>query len=94
MPTTYESEEERPASNAFQYRLKLKGMMARKNVMDGGITYYDKETGEITGHIDAPWMNDASQKAYSEDIVYDLKEEAGQEGQYVLTMTVDEAYLD
>ncbi len=86
--------EERPASNVFQYWLKLKGMTARKNVTDGGITYYDKETGEITGHIDAPWMNDASQKAYSEDIVYDLKEEAGQEGRYLLTMTVDEAYLD
>ncbi len=83
-----------PESNVFQYRLNLTGMYARKNITDNGITYYDKETEEITGYISAPWMNDAGGQAYSEEITYDIEEVEGSEGEYLLTMTVDEAYLN
>ena len=69
-------------------------MFARKNVTDNGITYYDNETGEITGYISSPWMNDASGNAYSEDITYELEEVEGKKGEYILTMTVDEEYLN
>lgn len=84
---------EKPETNVFQYKLKLTNLTARKNVTDGGITYYDKKTGDIAGCMEAPWMNDASGNAYSEAIQYELKEEAGSDGAYLLTMTVDEAYL-
>ena len=84
---------EKPESNVFSYQLNLQGLTARKNVTDGGITLYDKESGEIAGAISPPWMDDASGNAYSEAITYELKENAGREGEYVLTMTADEAYL-
>lgn len=85
---------EQPATNQFTYRLKLTGMTARKNVTDGGITYYDKETDEIVGFLSTPWMNDASGEAYSEDITYELEEVENREGEYIITMTVDEGYLN
>ena len=84
---------EKPESNEFSYQLNLQGLTARKNVTDGGITLYDKESGEIAGAISPPWMDDASGNAYSEAITYELKENAGREGEYVLTMTADETYL-
>ncbi|MDY3010718.1 MAG: DNRLRE domain-containing protein, partial [Clostridiales Family XIII bacterium] len=84
--------EKKPENNVFTYKIKLKGMTARKNVTDEGITYYDQKTGEIAGYITAPWMNDASGKAYSEAITYDL-EPFGGEGEYLLIMTIDEDYL-
>ncbi|MCQ4635525.1 DNRLRE domain-containing protein [Anaerovorax odorimutans] len=85
--------EKKPESNVFQYRLRLKGMTARKNVTDQGITFYDKETGDITGDISAPWMNDASGDAYSEAITYEMKKDAAKDDEYLLTMTIDDAYL-
>ncbi|MDE8731913.1 DNRLRE domain-containing protein [Eubacteriales bacterium DFI.9.88] len=85
--------EKKPESNVFQYRLQLKGMTARKNVTDQGITLYDQESGDIVGDISAPWMNDASGDAFSEAITYQLKKDGDKEGQYLLSMTIDEAYL-
>lgn len=85
--------EKKPENNVFQYRLQLKGMTARKNVTDQGITLYDQESGDIVGDISAPWMNDASGDAFSEAITYQLKKDGDKEGQYLLSMTIDEAYL-
>lgn len=85
---------EKPDRNIFRYDLKLTGMHARKNVTDGGVTIYDNETGEITGFISPPWMNDASGDAYSEDIVYTLEESKISEGEYILTMAVSKEYLE
>ena len=85
---------EKSETNVFQYKLNLTGMFARKNVTDGAITYYDNETEEITGFIAAPWMNDATGDAYSEDITYELEEVEGKDGEYLLTMTIDEDYLN
>lgn len=85
---------EKPDSNVIRYRLDLTGMTARKNVTDGGITYYDRETGDIIGAIESPWMNDATGNAYSENIQYELDTVNADKGEYLLTMTVDEEYLN
>lgn len=85
---------EKPQSNIFKYNLKLTGMIARKNITDGGITYYDEKTGDITGYISPAWMNDASGNAYSEDVEYTLEEVKDKKGEYILTMTISKSYLE
>lgn len=82
-----------PKKNEFSYRLKLKGLTAKANPIDAGITFFDKSTGEIVGAIEAPYMNDATGEAYSEAIRCDLKRQ-GKSDNYTLTLTVDEAYLN
>lgn len=84
---------EKPESNVLIYRLKLTGMIARENPTDEGLTYYDKETGDIVGSISFPWMNDATGNAYSEEITYELTKEEDKDDEYLLTMTLDEGYL-
>lgn len=81
-----------PKSNEFSYKLKLKGMTARANPTDAGITFFDKTTGYIAASMEAPYMNDASGEAYSEAVKCTLKQH-GQSDDYTLTLTVDEDYL-
>ncbi len=83
----------KPGSNIFTYYLTLdKGTIPKKNAMDEGITFYDENETEVIGYIEAPWMNDASGEAYSEDITFDI-EETNEKGKFLLTMTVSEDYL-
>ena len=80
-----------PKENTFSYTLKLKGLKLRKNPVDEGLTLYDKESDEIVGSVGAPNMNDASGKAYSEELTTKV-EEAG-EDTYRVTVTADWSYL-
>ena len=84
---------EAPKKNEFSYKLVLKGLTAKVNDNDEGITFYDKTSGEIAASIDAPFMNDATGEAYSDAIQTSLKKR-GNSGQYTLTFTVDQAYLN
>ena len=86
----------KPERNTFTYRLETGRLLAKKNVTTEGITIYDEENGDIVAFLAPPWMNDASGNAYSEKITYDLQEESAEKSEehtYLLTMTVDEAYL-
>lgn len=85
---------ERPQDNTFTYDFCLKGMYARKNQLDEGITLYDSNTEEIVGNITPPNMNDATGKAYSEKLVCELMEDESEEGLYHVTVTADQAYLE
>ncbi len=84
---------ERPESNAFEYRLDVGELKAKKNSTNEGITIYDPDTDEIVASIAPPWMNDACGDAYSEDITYELSE-SGEDGSYILKMTADSDYLN
>lgn len=83
---------EKPESNVFTYTLDLGNLTARKNILDEGITYYDIEEDRIAGFMQAPWMNDATGKNYSENIKCSLKE-TDKKGRYIVEMVIDEEYL-
>lgn len=80
-----------PESNQMQFKFYAKGLTAKKNVLDGGITFLDQKTEEIVASLEAPSMNDAGGKAYSEELSYDL-EEAG-EDTYIITLSFEEDYF-
>ncbi|MDY3374185.1 MAG: DNRLRE domain-containing protein [Terrisporobacter othiniensis] len=82
-----------PDSNVFEYEIKLEGSKPKKCELEESIVFIDNETNEVIGSIDVPFMNDASNKAYSEEITYDINPKSGEEDTYILTMTVDEDYL-
>lgn len=82
---------EKPKKNEFSYKLTLTGLAAEVKE-DGSIVFCDKISGEIVASMEAPFMNDASGEAYSEDITCKLKKR-GNSDQYTLTLTVDESYL-
>ena len=82
-----------PESNVFKYEIKLDGAKPKKCELEESIVFIDNKTSEVVGSIDVPFMNDASSKAYSEDITYDIEEKEGEKNTYILTMTVDEGYL-
>ena len=84
---------ERPETNIFTYEINVGDLFIKENVLDEGLTIIDRETDDIVAGIEAPWMNDAAGDAYSTDITYDLEEKEGEEGTYILTMTIDEEYL-
>lgn len=69
----------------------LKGLTAKVNDNDEGITFYDKTSGEIAASIDAPFMNDATGEAYSDAIQTSLKKR-GNSGRITLTFT-DEPHI-
>ena len=84
---------EKPETNVFIYEITVGNLFIKENVLDEGLTIIDPETDDIVAGIEAPWMNDATGEAYSTDITYDLEAKEGEEGTYILTMTVDEEYL-
>ncbi|MGI6501485.1 MAG: DNRLRE domain-containing protein [Anaerostipes sp.] len=69
-------------------------MVVKKNATTEGITFYDKETEDIVAAMEAPSMNDAGEEAYSEALTYDVKKVDGEEDTYILTLTIDEDYLN
>lgn len=89
---------EKPESNVWQFMFTLDGgLTAKKNAADEGISFYGKDSQGKTvlvGGIQVPYMNDATQENYSESVTYDLEAVEGEEGAYVLTMTVDSDYLE
>lgn len=80
---------EKPGTNRISYVLELGGIWPRKNATDKGISLYAGE--DLVGSIGAPFMDDATGEAYSEDITYELKELG--EGRWLLTMLMSEEYL-
>ena len=94
---------EKPDTNVWQFAFTLGGgLTARKNVMNEGISFYavdnDAEDSDdekvLVGGIQVPYMNDATEENYSENITYDLETVSEEDGSYVLTMTVDPEYLN
>lgn len=80
-------------NNRFSFEFHLQGMDIRENPTDEGFTFYDKVTGDMVGGIEAPFMNDVTGEAYSEDIVCELEEKEGVDDTYILTVIPSENYL-
>ena len=53
--------------------------------------YRADDEDELAAVIEAPYMDDATEDNYSEEVYYELEETEA--GVYLLTMTVDESYL-
>ncbi len=84
---------EKPEGNVFSYRLDLDGLEPVLNEETKEVELYRKgESEEPAAVIEAPYMNDATQEAYSEDIFYDIQPQ--DDGTWLLIMTVDQEYLD
>ena len=62
-----------PDSNQLKFRFYAKNLTAKKNIGDGGITFYDKESEDIIASLEAPSMNDDTKEAYNEKLSYDIK---------------------
>ena len=82
-----------PDSNVFEYEIKLDGSKPKKCELEESIVFIDDNTNDVVASIDTPFMNDASNNAYSEEITYDISSKQGEEDTYILTMIVDEEYL-
>lgn len=87
---------EKPDTNVWRFAFTLGGnLTAKKNSASEGISFYTKDEKKIlVGGIQAPYMNDATEKNYSESITYDLETVSEEDGSYILTMTVDSDYLN
>lgn len=85
---------ERPDSNEFTFELSFANMTYRMNPTDKGISFYDEDTDEIVMGIAAPFMNDATGEAYSEDLEYEVIEPSEGEDTYTLKLKVSDKYLD
>lgn len=82
-----------PESNQLKFKFYAKGLEAKKNTEDGGITFYDKKSEDIIASLEAPTMNDATGDGYSEKLSYDMEPIQGEKDTYELTLTLDEEYL-
>lgn len=85
----------KPESNVFSFELTLQDTYARVDEVGGGITIYSEED-DIVGGIEAPFMNDATEENYSEDLHYELELVNAKEGvkKYILKLVVNQDYLD
>lgn len=84
---------EKPKTNVFQYILRPEGMNPILNKETGQIELYRADDeDELAAVIEAPYMDDATEDNYSEEVYYELEETEA--GVYLLTMTVDESYLE
>ena|GEM_PF-761990 len=86
---------EMPDSNTFSFVMEMEGMYPKLDnpEIGGGITFFDEETNTIVGGIEAPFMNDATNEAYSEEIHYELIKNEEKDNVYILTLVVDKDYL-
>ena len=82
-----------PEGNVLKFRFKASGLVPKKNVLDEGISFLDEKTDEIVAALEAPNMNDATGKAYSEKISYDIDPDNEEEDSYILTLHLDEEYF-
>lgn len=85
---------EKPDTNVFLYELKVNNAYPRENGIDSGITFYDNVSNDIVGNIPAPFMNDATNNAYSEDLSFSIGLKEGTDDTYILALTVDSEYLN
>lgn len=82
-----------PDSKQLKFRFYAKNLTAKKNIGDGGITFYDKESEDIIASLEAPSINDDTKEAYSEKLSYDIEPIKDEKDTYELTLTLDEKYL-
>ena len=91
---------ERPENNVFTYILDTGSLVPGERSDDKdsdrneGITFVDPETGETVFEISPAWMDDKTEKAYSEDIRYEIEPDPSEEGKWLLRMIADKAYLE
>lgn len=81
-----------PEGNVLRFRFQAKGLVPKKNRLDGGISFLDETTEDLVATLEAPNMNDDTGKAYSEKLFYDIEPD-GEEGSYLLTLHLDEDYF-
>ncbi len=82
--------------NPFEFLLSIDNCYAKLNE-SGAVMLYDNETDEEIGYLPAPCVTDAASEetkseGYSESVYYTLEETS--EGEYILTLTVTEEYLN
>lgn len=84
-----------PKNNVFSYTFTMENAEARLDAEGGGITIYDAASDSIIGGIEAPFMNDATNNAYSEQVYYELSLVGSNAciNEYILSIVVDENYL-
>ena len=76
--------------------MTLQGCYAKVDETGGGITLYS-EDDDIVGGMEAPFMDDATENNYSEEIHYELTEINEKEDdvhRYILKLVIDEKYLE
>lgn len=86
----------KPKSNVVSFNMTLQGCYAKVDETGGGITLYS-EDDDIVGGMEAPFMDDATENNYSEEIHYELTEINEKEGdvhRYILKLVIDEKYLE
>ncbi len=82
----------RPAKNVMQFEITASGLTPKVSELDGSVCF-DKKSGELVNMIDPPNMNDASGKAYSDSLYYEINAKDGEADTYILTLTIDKKYL-
>ncbi len=83
----------KPARNVLEYTINLSGMIPKKDPVGNGISLCDKKTEKIVASIEAPFMNDATGNNFCYDVFYAI-EPADTDGNYKLTVTFDQKYLN
>ena len=81
-----------PEGNVLKFRFQAKGLVPKKNILDGGISFLDEKTEDLVATLEAPNMNDHTGKAYSENLSYDIEPDGGEDS-YLLTLHLDEDYF-
>lgn len=47
-----------PEGNVLKFRFQAKGLVPKKNILDGGISFLDEKTEDLVATLEAPNMND------------------------------------
>ena len=63
-----------PEGNVLKFRFQAKGLVPKKNILDGGISFLDEKTEDLVATLEAPNMNDHTGKAYSENLPMTLSQ--------------------
>lgn len=84
---------EKPESNVFSYEYQLDGLTPVLSEETNEIIFYNGDD-EAVGEIGAPNMNDATGKAYSEDIKYQIDKCEENENTYIISMIIEEGYFE
>ncbi|MDY2735432.1 hypothetical protein, partial [Intestinibacter sp.] len=84
-----------PKSNEIKYELTLENVIPKKCEVEESIIFYDKDDEKnVVASIDPAFINDKTEKAYSEDITYNIEKKKNEKDKYILTITIDEEYLN
>ena len=71
----------RPAKNVMQFEITASGLTQRYRSLTAAFVF-DKKSGELVNMIDPPNMNDASGKAYSDSLYYEINAKDGEADTY------------